>query len=90
MNPDTRLKSEYGSIKKALQYCVDLQMNKTQSAEFLGIDRKTLRNRAERFSVTFPCGYATQDRTLSNEINSQRMTLGNQSGTMGGRRRWGK
>lgn len=87
-NPDLRIKQEYGSVKAALKYCVGMNMNKSQAAEFLGIDRSTLRERASRFKVQFPCGYATRDTTLASEINRERMIAGNKAGTMGGRRRW--
>lgn len=89
-NPDMRIKQEYGSVKAALEYCVGMNMNKCQAAEFLGIDRSTLRERASRFKVQFPCGYATRDTTLAAEINRERMIAGNKAGTMGGRRRWAK
>ena len=86
---DDRLKSEYGGVKIALEYCVAMNMNKSQAALFLGIDRSTLRERAKRFNVTFPCGYKTRDMSLANEINGQRMTAGNRNGSTGARRRWG-
>jgi hypothetical protein len=84
--PDFRLREEYGSTKKALEYCVKMNMNKTQAAEFLGIDRKVLRERADRFCVEFPCGYKTRDMTLTKEINRERMIRCNHNGTMGKRR----
>ena len=89
-SPDGRIRREYGSVKAALKYCVEMRMNKGQAAEFLGIDRATLRERAARFSIEFPCGYATRDMTLTREINRERMAQGNKNGTRGGRRRWQK
>lgn len=90
MTPDQRMKADYGGIKKALDYCVELGMNKFQSARHLEIDIKTLRNRAGRFDVTFPCGYATRDTTLMIEVNRTRLIAANKAGTMGGRVRWNK
>lgn len=89
-NPDIRLKENFGSVKAALLYCVNMHMNQTQAAEFLEIDRKTLRERATRFKIKFPCGYKTMDRTLIREVNRERMIAGNRDGTMGGRRRWAR
>jgi hypothetical protein len=87
--PDFRLRQEYGSVKAALLYCVDMNMNKTQAAKFLGIDRRVLRERANRLRVDFPCGYATRDLTLPNEINRKRLIEANHNGTMGKRRKHG-
>ena len=42
-NPDIRLKREFGGVKAALSYCVEMNMNKTQAAEFLGISERTVR-----------------------------------------------
>ena len=90
MNPDLRLKKHYGTVKGALEYCVGMNMNKTQAAAFLEIDRGTLRERAKRFKVDFPDGYATRDLTLASEINGKRFTDGNRTGLTGGKRRWNK
>lgn len=87
--PDFRLRKEYGSVKAALLYCVDMNMNKTQAAKFLEIDRRVLRERAKRYEVEFPCGYATRDMTLVKEVNRERVTAANYAGTMGRRRRHG-
>lgn len=89
-DPDIRLKKEYGGVRAALEYCVSLNLNKTQAANLLGIDRATLRERARRYNVAFPDGYATRDTTLAREISRERIIAGNQNGNMGGRRRWKK
>lgn len=89
VSPDFRLRKEYGSVKKALLYCVEMSMNKTQAAKFLDIDRKVLRERANRYEVEFPCGYATRDTALMKEVNRERITAANYAGTMGRRRRHG-
>lgn len=83
MEPDDRLKVEYRSVKKALEYCVLLNMNKKQSAEFLGIDRATLKARAKRFNITFPDGYATRNTDLLKEVQRERVTKANRLGLMG-------
>ena len=85
--PDFRLRKEYGSVKAALLYCVEMNMNKKQSADFLNIDIRVLRNRAARHRIDFPCGYATRDMTLTNEVNRERVIAANRAGTMGRRRR---
>lgn len=87
MTPDQRLKESFGSVRSALEYCVDLNMNKSQSARFLGIDRSTLRERATRYHVIFPNGYATRDKTLLREVNSKRVAKMNKEGKMGRKRR---
>ena len=87
-NPDPRLKKEYGGVKKALEYCAAMNMNKTQAAAFLRIGRNTLRERAARLKVSFPCGYRTRDMTLAKEINGARFAKGNREGITGGKRRW--
>lgn len=89
LNPDIRLKQEYGGVKAALEYCVSLGLNKLQSAKQLEIDRETLRERAKRFNIEFPNGYATRDRTLTREIRSKFMSEANRDGRMGGKVRWG-
>lgn len=86
--PDIRLKKEYGSVKNALLHYASMNMNKSQTAAALGIAAKTLRERANRYNVQFPDGYATRDTSLLSELNSERMRRGNQAGTMGGRQRW--
>jgi hypothetical protein len=88
MSPDARLREEYGSVKSALLHYAGMNMNKAQTAAAMGIAVKTLRERASRFNVQFPDGYATRDTSLQSEVASDRMRRGNQTGTMGGRQRW--
>jgi hypothetical protein len=71
-SPDQTFKKQYGGVKSALLYCVEMNMNKSQAAAFLGIARKTLRERASLFNVKFPDGYATRDDRLMREVNSKR------------------
>lgn len=89
-NPDIRLKQEYGGVKAALEYCVSLGLNKRQTAKQLEIDRSTLKERAKRYNIEFPDGYATRDNSLAFEVRSKQTSEFNRIGKMGGKVRWGK
>ena len=83
INPDARLKKEYGGVKAALIYCVDMGLNKAQSAQQLNIDISTLRNRADRFKISFPDPYLTRDMTLTKEVNRENAIRRNKNRTFG-------
>lgn len=88
-NPDPRLKAEYGGVKAALLYCVELGLNKRQTAKQLEIDRSTLKERAKRFNIEFPNGYKTRDNSLATEVRREWMAEANRTGKTGGKVRWG-
>lgn len=55
IDPVARVRSEYGSVKAALEYCANtLSLGRGASARQLGVDRKTLRCWVSRFPVEFP------------------------------------